>query len=376
MKIKNKNLISYFLDNANNKINTTKNINHFLDFFYEEILESIDNTDNLIENNLIKNIIKYPDNFNIITNTHFISEKIKNYIKNNTNFYYTFSFKINSTKIKIHFAIYNKAELEDLHNKLYIMICWLYIGIKYKTKNCSEYLNVYLFFTDFKKCLTEGVLGPENCNSGFTHACSLDNTICIFRKEEIVKVFIHETFHSLGLDFSYKSINVKKKMKKIFNIKSTFNISETYTETWATIINSLFFTFFKLNKYNKNNFHQYSKIMLNLETIFSIHQSIKVLNNMKLKYIDILKKNENQDCVYKEKTNVFSYYILKSLLLIHLSDFLNITKQHKYLNIQNENIFINLIYKIYNSKNVLNNYYNFENNSINYNTRLKMTICE
>ena len=253
MKIKNKNLIHYLLDNI--EIKKIKNIKHFIDFFYNEILESINNIDNIIENNLIKNTITMPNDFNIITSSPFISEKIKTYIQNNTEFYYTFSFKINSTKIKIHFAIYDKKDLEELHNKLYMMICWLYIGVKYKTKNCSEYLNIYLFLTDFKKCLTDKVLGPKNCNSGFTYACSLDNTICIFRKEEIVKVFIHETFHSLGLDFSYKNLNLKKKMKKIFNIKSTFNISETYTETWATIINSLFFTYFKLNKKNKKNIY-------------------------------------------------------------------------------------------------------------------------
>ena len=49
MKIENRKLIDYFLNNF--KINSIKNIDHFLDFFYNEIQESIQNTDNILNNN-------------------------------------------------------------------------------------------------------------------------------------------------------------------------------------------------------------------------------------------------------------------------------------------------------------------------------------
>lgn len=374
MKIENRKLIDYFLNNF--KINSIKNIDHFLDFFYNEIQESIQNTDNILNNNLIKSDIIVPKDFNIIQNTSFISEEIKNFVTKNTKFYFSFRFKIKSTNITINIANYNENYVNEMHNLLYSILCWLYIGIKHKTKMCSKFLKIYLFLTKFEKGINNcHILGPNNSNSGFTYACALDNTICIFRKEEILKVLIHETFHALGLDFSHKAINVKNKMRNIFNIKSTFNISETYSELWATIINSLFFAYFKLKKQKKKMFFNKAITLLNLETAFSIYQSTKILKNMKLKYNFILKEN-NFECKYREKTNIFCYYILKSVLLINLQHFLNISKNNNYLNIKNEQDFIHLIMKIYNNNNVLKTYSYFENKQINYNDSLKMTICE
>lgn len=374
MKIQNSNLINYFLDNF--KMNTIKNINHFLDFFYNELQESIQNTNNILDNDLIKSNIILPKDYNIIQNTSFISDEIKEYVTKNTKFYYSFHFKIKSTNITINIANYDEKNVDEIHHLLYSILCWLYIGIKHKTKRCSKYLKIYLFLTDFEKNINNcKILGPNNSNSGFTYACALDNTICIFRKEEIFKVLIHETFHALGLDFSHKTVNVKKDMLKIYNIKSTFNISETYSELWATIINSLFFAYFKLKKQKKSVFFKKSISLLNLETAFSIYQSTKILKNMKLNYKLILKEN-NFECKYKEKTNIFCYYILKSVLLINLQNFLEICKNHNYLNIKNEKKIIKLIKEVYNNNEVIGKYNYFENKQINYNDSLKMTISE
>ena len=46
---------------------------------------------------------------------------------------------------------------------------------------------------------------------------------------------------------------------------------------------------------------------------------------MKLNYNLILKGN-NFECKYKEKTNIFCYYILKSILLINIQNFLEMCK--------------------------------------------------
>lgn len=374
MKIENRNLINYFLDNF--KINNIKNINIFLNFFYQEIQEAIENINYILNNNLIENEIIIPSDYNIILNTKFISDEIKKFVINNTKFYFCFKFKIKTTDITINIANYDEDNIPEIHNLIYSILCWLYIGIKHKTTDCSKYLKIYLFLTDFKKNINnDNILGPNNSNSGFTYACAIDNTICIFRKEEILKVLIHETFHALGLDFSHKAVNVKRKMSNIYNIKSKFNISETYSELWATIINSLFFIYFKLKIQNKIKFFKKSLILLNLETSFSIYQSTKILKNMNLNYNNILKKN-NYECKFKEKTNIFCYYILKSILLINLQEFLELCKNHNYLNIKDENIFIKLIIKIYDNYNVLNAYNYFENKQINYNDSLKMTICE
>ena len=374
MSIQNHKLINYFLTNF--KFNNIKNINGFLNFFFQEIHEAKLYVNDVLDNNAIKNKIIIEKNFNIIKNTFFISDEIKNFILENTRFYFSFYFKIQSTHITINIANYDEKNNNEIHHLLYSALCWLYICVKHKTKICSKYLKIYLFLTDFKKLTNnESVLGPKNSNSGFTYACALDNTICIFRKEEILKVLIHETFHAFGLDFSNKKNNFKKPMSCIFNIKSSFDISETYSELWATIINCLFFAFFKLKNQTKEDFFEKSISLLNLEMNFSIYQSTKILKTMDLNYKKILKIN-NFDCKYKEKTNIFCYYILKSILLIHLNEFLKICKTHNYFNIKNENKFIKLIIRIHNNDKVLSAYNYFENKQINYNDSLKMTICE
>ena len=377
MKIENGKLINYFLNNF--KISNIKNINHFLNFFYDEIQESIQNTNNIIDNDLIKSDIILPKDYNIIQNTSFISNDIKDFIVKNTKFYYSFHFKIKSTNITINIANYDEKNVDEMHNLLYSILCWLYIGIKHKTKECSKYLKIYLFLTDFEKNINNcNILGPNNSNSGFTYACAVDNTICIFRKEEILKVLIHETFHALGLDFSHKNVNAKREMLNIYNIKSSFKISETYSELWATIINSLFFVYFKLKKQKKSVFFKKSISLLNLETAFSIYQSTKILKNMKLNYNLILKENKFE-CKYKEKTNIFYYYILKYIFFIILQKFLKMCKNHNYLNIKNENDFIKLIIEMHNNdnkNNTINLYNYFENKQVNYNDSLKMTILE
>ena len=74
----------------------------------------------------------------------------------------------------------------------------------------------------------------------------------------------------------------------------------------------------------------------------------------------------------------FALRVLFFVCLINLEEFLNMCKLHNYLNIKNEKLFLYFILKIYKSNDVLNQYYNIENNPIynNNNKNLKMTICE
>ena len=62
--------------------------------------------------------------------------------------------------------------------------------------------------------------------------------IVIYRDEEWFKVLIHELFHNLDLDFSTMNISkIRQKLLYKFEIKSKYNIYETYCEIWARILN-------------------------------------------------------------------------------------------------------------------------------------------
>ena len=127
------------------------------------------------------------------------------------------------------------------------------------------------------------ILGVNNANTAVTYSCYDPGEILIFRKEEWFKVFIHETFHSFGLDFSTMNTDkFNKKMKKLYPINSTFNISETYTETWAEIINCVFKSYYSVKPNDVSLFLTYSEFLLQIERIFSLYQCDKVLKYISL----------------------------------------------------------------------------------------------
>lgn len=61
------------------------------------------------------------------------------------------------------------------------------------------------------------------------------------------------------------------------------------------------------------------KILLQ-QAIYSVFQAAKILDHHGLTYQDVISKSLSK---YKETTYVFSYYILKSILLFGLEDFLD-----------------------------------------------------
>ena len=121
--------------------------------------------------------------------------------------------------------------------------------------------------------------------------------------------------------------DLKKKMKKLFDVKSDFEISECYTEFWATIINSCFISYDLLDDVNDvDNFLLFADFCIQLERIFAIFQMVKILHFMGLRYENLYKvdavSTSFRKVLYKEDTNVLSYYILKTILLFNNDEFL------------------------------------------------------
>jgi hypothetical protein len=249
--------------------------------------------------------------------------------------------------------------LQKYMQKIYI---WFYIANKYKLKSCSKIINLHLYLTDSPKQIeimlpnkgwfyNKNELDTENINTGFTYAClptSETNEIYVFRKEEWFKVLVHETIHSFGMEFSISSEledYANKKIAKIFLlplhedvlISQKYNIFESYTETIAEIVNVLIYKFLhggNLKSIFKTeqlfSCFQFAKIYLlqsqregktvhDRDSSETIHFSTLHFEKMKFTREDIFRTFDN----YEEKTNVFSYYILKSIILFHVNDFMN-----------------------------------------------------
>ena len=259
---------------------------------------------------------------------------IRNHIDEKSFSEISYQFSLFDKEIKIFFITENNSEAKiEIYNK-YVdaIIMWIYILNQYSSKLCAKSLKVYFYFTSLEKILPKtniDVLNEIHVNTGFTTTCPRDSEIVIYRKEEWFKVFIHETFHNFGLDFSEMNIDsCTKSMLQIFPVDSEINLYEAYTEFWAEIMNALFCSFFKLkNKKNIDVFLVNSEIFINFEICYSFFQMVKTLDFMGLNYNDLYMKTKKsqmlRDTMYKEETNVFPYYIIKTILLNNYQSFLS-----------------------------------------------------
>jgi hypothetical protein len=276
-----------------------------------------------------------------LDSNRYFPNHIQTYIKDNIQEQLTFSCKsVGSREINIHYNLFSKKDLintESCVNDVRMMYIWLSICAKYSSKHCATSLDIYLYPTPFKKVLPatpSGVLGPDNVNTAFTYACAVKGQMIIYREEEWFKVFIHETFHAYGLDFSTSDItSLNDTLYTIFPINSDFDIYEAYTETWGRIINSVFCSFNSLNnKKDKRIFLSNLKFCLEMERMFSIYQCTKILDFMGLNYKDLYEKKPQtayiRNKLYKENTHVFAYYIMTSIFLNDYKGFILWCKNH------------------------------------------------
>ena len=216
-----------------------------------------------------------------------------------------------------------------------------------------------------------------------------------------MKVFIHETFHNFGLDFSDANNNVCKKiLSNIFDVESKFNLYEAYTEFWAEIVNSLFCSFNTLeNKNDKEKFLSYAVQFIELERSYSFFQMVKILNFMGLSYRDLY-SNTNKSSIlrktmYKEDTNVLAYFIVKTILMCDYEAFLEWCLTNNYSLIKfydtekNQEKFCDFIINHYKTKKMIKMVNNMEKliNTLNNKkkhskfvdfllTNMRMTISE
>lgn len=283
----------------------------------------------------------------------------------------SYSFSLYERTVKVHFIVEEdniEGKLEIYNRYIESIAMWLYILNIYAPKECVNTINIYLYFTSLLKKLPASniyVLDENNVNTAFTTTCPKDSEIVIFRKEEWFKVLIHETFHNFGLDFSGMNNDIVNHcILNIFSVNSQVNAYEAYTEFWAEILNALFCSFFELdNKLNINEFLSSAEFYINFERRFSFFQMIKTLEFMGLTYKELYSKTEyakiNRTNLYKEKTSILAYFVLKTVLLNNFQGFLNWCDKNNLsiLNfkktIGNQTLFCEFIKKNYKSKSML-----------------------
>ena len=213
-------------------------------------------------------------------------------------------------------------------------------------------------------------LGKNECNSALTFVDHHKNgDIIIYRREEMIKVLIHEMIHSNLIDnkikFSDKS--------GIFCVNYEILLNEAYTETLATIINIFYTIEYLLNAkrrstrclignvagksiekhrglsqfkcspvYNASSKRELNE-MFKKELEYSTYICSKILTYYNISSInDIIKKDGKCGKIFPQETNVFAYYLLKNILLHKHMEFGKFIKNPVKLTVLEDIIFDNL----------------------------------
>ena len=214
---------------------------------------------------------------------------------------------------------------------------WLQVASLYAKPGCSKTVTVYLYLTDLMKQLPEKdgfILDAENANTAFTTSCQPATEIILYRREEWFKVFIHESFHNLGLDF-IGSEDVKKKLFAIFPVKSEFKLYETYTEMWAELLNIIFIQSSSQQQLEslrlEHNLSQSLRLVslrlvllrlehdIQTEQKFSLFQTAKILDHFGMTYSDIFDKKKTEKIQRKHRD--FLLFHFKNIASLQLQRF-------------------------------------------------------
>jgi hypothetical protein len=181
--------------------------------------------------------------------------------------------------------------------------------------------------TSIKTTQITKVIKAKNVNSGATIHNPLEETVELFvwRKEEFEKVLVHEMIHTLRLDFFDYPGKLKQDFYKMFNIpnQTEIRLGEAYVETWALILNTIFLVIPGKLKYNSKLQKFFEYFIWELQ--YSLFQCVKILSYFKFECFskcDDSLINFLNEGKFQQETSVFSYYIIKTGLLVHLDLFL------------------------------------------------------
>jgi hypothetical protein len=251
-------------------------------------------------------------------------------------------------KLDIYTQSFNQKDYEKL--MLVIHFC-IYYCIHVRNQSCNL-LTIKLILAPYDKLMhrrKKWRMDKTNVNGGVTIKNYTDNTckIVIFRKEELFKVLIHEILHSFDLDSKTVSNTEEQKINEFINIRKietdefeSINVNESFTDTYACLLNVFLATMLLSYKTKGDKTHVFNKL-LKLEQKHIISQARKVIKNLNIPMEkQVLRRN---DKIYREKTHIMSYYVLKGINFVHIDDFIELLSKNNYM-LLNHNEYIDFLF--------------------------------
>jgi hypothetical protein len=164
-------------------------------------------------------------------------------------------------------------------------------------------LTVHMLLVDKPKVYSSayGIPGqPIMVNSGIA---ADDHTIVIFRKEEVLKVLVHELCHICNVDAHGYAWSMTRALQgRIATVKGSFNPSEAITETIAQLLYCIL-----VSEWTQQPLED----VLHTQVKHGLKQAAKVLILNKVYSLGDLKAT-----VITQNTYMFEYYVLRASLML------------------------------------------------------------
>ena len=330
--------------------------------FLSKILNKIPkNITNEIEYNIEKFSINELDQPKYIT-SDFISSKITDYILEEIKYHYNIIVKYNKLTLNLNFYSGNR-EIDMVYFGKIIR----HILLFYKMyKSSIDIMDISIYDTPFKKSLENtSKITTYNINSGYS--IPYVKQIIIYRREELLKVLIHELLHIFQFKIREEDSSCGM-FCDLYSIKTEeFLVNESIVELYGIIYNSILLSLSMYNKINRSKIIE----ILNIELEFNLYQTAKILKFSRFDNIEEFLCNCTNKYIMEEKTNIVSYIIIKTLILF------NINKLDKYDVLEDRKLIEIIIAKYFKDKkykNIINYYINdiTKNGMIDYNLRMSL----
>jgi hypothetical protein len=307
----------------------------------------------ILDNHYTNSQISMKTGFNEYPQSDFIAKSLRNKLSIHQKVY-TYSWTTKSkynVKNTLHIYLKDDDDLPD--TRLLIKAISYITSFSDKPRN----ITVHLCLLPDKKVLRKNSqkITRLNVNSGSNRFTDTESEICIFRREECIKVIFHEIIH--GLRFSHLGDHdmITGRLCQKYDLDSEeILIDESYTEIWAKILN----TYFISSLTNSHTKYQHFCTMLAIEKEFSLYQGNKIKRFVKKS------KNKNLD----RDTNVSAYFLVVSEIFSDLEEFLANCENNPY--VKDKSSCLAYLYSLEYMKkrkvNMSDKYYN----------TLRMSVCE
>lgn len=302
----------------------------------EQLLKSIIKAEKTVKTlSHVSDDIKDFNATNSSINSSRIDKNTVNYIKYFINYVKKINFEYKNILFSINIYTNNYSNCDGI---IFLIKIALICCLQDKTEGSDiTHFELDLFLTDLKKKLPEihaNNIKNTHTKSGYSQY-DKNIYVCIYRKEEWFKSFIHEIFYAFTLDFHDNGIRYKNILSQAFCLDNNFLLTDAIIEFFSRVFNASVFLYFekKVNKYDI--YAQEFEKMIHKEQIFALMQANKILNHFGVNYTMVIDEQNKSKLnkIYKEDTNAFCTYVITSIMFFHFQRML------QWIDIENNNFF-------------------------------------